>query len=98
MQTWSASAPALGAPTGALELHPWNCAPFAPDVPGGLVFGHAPAREVEFADVVEAAKDMRQHLTDVGLESFCKTTGGKGLHVVTPLLYGAKDKGTRKEG
>jgi bifunctional non-homologous end joining protein LigD len=81
----------------AVEYHPWNNQPYHPSVPGRLVFDLDPAPDVKFDVVIEAAKEMKARLEKLGLVTFCKSTGGKGLHVVTPLSAKASDGPDWKE-
>ena len=74
-----------------LRCRPSNCIPWgAPEAdparPNWIVFDLDPGDGVPWPEVVRAAHDTRKRLEAIGLASYCRTTGGKGLHVVVPLL------------
>lgn len=69
-----------------LELHPWSSRIDRVEQPDQVIFDLDPGPEVEWKEVVQAARDVRTLLQDLGLESFVRTSGGKGLHIVAPLF------------
>lgn len=70
---------------GGLELHIWGSHNETLEQPDRLVFDFDPDEDIDFAAVKLGASEMRDRLKKLGLESYCMTTGGKGLHVVVPL-------------
>jgi len=70
---------------GTIELHTWMATMPAVERPDTFIIDFDPDTGVAWSDVVKAARTARALLDDLGLVSFVKTTGGKGLHVVVPL-------------
>ncbi|MFJ2992359.1 DNA ligase D [Pandoraea sp. NPDC087047] len=70
---------------GTVEFHTWNARSDLIERPDRVIFDLDPGKGVAFAQIVEDARLIRSLLDELGLKSFVKTSGGKGLHVVTPL-------------
>lgn len=70
---------------GVLEVHPWGARTDRPDRPDRVIFDLDPGEDLAFDDIIAAAHHVRAELEKAGLQSFCKTTGGKGLHVTAPV-------------
>jgi bifunctional non-homologous end joining protein LigD len=71
---------------GVLEIHTWNVSFDRVEQPNRLVFDLDPGSRVTWARVIQAARTVRKALAALDLDSYVKTTGGRGLHVVVPLL------------
>ena len=70
---------------GVLEIHPWGCLEDRTDRPDRLVLDLDPGSGVSWDQLIEGAHRLKHRLSEDGIESFVKTSGGKGLHVVAPL-------------
>jgi bifunctional non-homologous end joining protein LigD len=73
----------------ALEIHTWGSTEQDPGRPDRLIFDLDPGEGVAWSAIVAAAHDISKRLEKAGLASFCRTSGGNGLHVVVPLIPAA---------
>lgn len=73
---------------GVVEFHPWACRVDEPDKPDRLIIDLDPAPDVAWPQVLRAAEVVRERANGLGLVPFARTTGGKGMHVVVPLVRG----------
>jgi bifunctional non-homologous end joining protein LigD len=69
----------------AMEIHAWGARTDKIEQPDRLIFDLDPDPDLPWRRVVQSARQVRQFLEELGLESFVKTTGGKGLHLVVPI-------------
>ncbi|HVL57122.1 MAG TPA: DNA ligase D [Burkholderiaceae bacterium] len=81
----SADALIGAAQSGAIEFHTWNATARAIEQPDRMTFDLDPGEGVSWEQIREAAALTRAMLEELGLKSFLKTSGGKGLHVIVPL-------------
>ena len=70
---------------GIIEVHTWNSTIDDVERPNRIVWDLDPGPEVKLRDVIAAATAVRDLLETLGLQSWVKTTGGQGIHVVAPL-------------
>jgi bifunctional non-homologous end joining protein LigD len=70
---------------GVIELHVWGSTIADLDKPDRMVFDLDPDPAIAWREVMDAAQRTHDRLAELGLESFPKTSGGKGLHIVVPL-------------
>ena len=85
------------AQVGAVELHSWGALAGKPTHADRLTFDLDPGADLPYPPLRDAALAIRKLMQDLGLESWVKTTGGKGLHVVVPLTKPLPDWDTAKE-
>src|SRR5665213_1107457 len=71
---------------GVLEIHTWGARNESVDHPDRIVFDLDPDPSIDWQTLAATAQEFKKRLSKVGLKSFLKTTGGKGLHVVAPIL------------
>jgi bifunctional non-homologous end joining protein LigD len=71
---------------GVLEVHPWGSCNAHLEQPDRIIFDLDPDESLAWETVATSALEVRKRLNHLGLKSFVKTTGGKGLHVVVPIL------------
>ncbi|OWV69147.1 DNA ligase [Rhizobium sp. R339] len=71
--------------SAVLEIHPWGATTDNWEKPDMITMDLDPGEDVEWEDVIVAAYELKERLEAEGLAAFVKTSGGKGLHVVTPL-------------